>query len=68
MVSSLPQRQDHLRIRYRALLESAWGRPGTESPHQPSSEPTRSVDLAIAPSRPNPGGVARDPQPERVPV
>ncbi len=68
MLSSLPQRQDHLRTRYRALLESAWGRPGAESPHQPISEPTRVVGLGIAPSRPTPGGVAADPQPERVPV
>jgi hypothetical protein len=27
MVSSLPQRQEHLRVKYRALLESAWDRP-----------------------------------------
>ena len=27
MVSSLPQRSGHLRVRYRALLLDAWGRP-----------------------------------------
>lgn len=61
MQSSLPQRQDHLRTRYRALLESAWGRPGIEA----TSEPPRLTALAIRPRAAIP---APDPQPERVPV
>jgi hypothetical protein len=32
MHSSLPQRQDHLRARYRALLEDAWGRAESRDP------------------------------------
>jgi hypothetical protein len=54
MQSSLPQRQDHLRTRYRALLESAWGRPGTGSPRQPTPELPQIAGKAIGPSRPIP--------------
>jgi hypothetical protein len=39
MQSSLPQRQDHLRVRYRSLLESAWGRPASGSEDEPSPRP-----------------------------
>lgn len=34
MVSSLPQRSDHLRVRYRALLLDAWGRTAAGAPTQ----------------------------------
>ena len=61
MVSSLPQRQDHLRTRYRALLESAWGRPGIKA----TFEPPRLAALAIRPPAAIP---APDPQPKRVAV
>ena len=61
MVSSLPQRQDHLRIRYRALLESAWGRPAIQA----TSEPPRVTALEVRLPEAIP---APDPQPKRVPV
>ena len=47
MQSSLPQRQDHLRVRYRALLESAWGRreigPVRRLDAEPTASPTRNI-------------------------
>jgi hypothetical protein len=67
MQSSLPQRQDHLRKRYRALLESAWGRPGAGT-REPSAEPPGVAVLPIKPRRSIPGGVAPHPQPDGVPV
>jgi hypothetical protein len=66
MQSSLPQRQDHLRARYRALLESAWGRPATAFPDAPLPrarlEPppldlTRAIELGRPALAPRPGGL-----------